>query len=81
MLLELFPLLILNNVMAFVNAYIHCLKGASQLVFSDFLCFDISRCPAGYLISIAYCHFFHFLHENPTFISKNLIQVYIELTF
>ena len=41
MLLELFPFVILNNVMAFVNAFTVS-KWASQLVFSDFLCFDIS---------------------------------------
>ena len=54
MLLELFPFVILNNAMAFVYAYF----------FSDFLCFDMSLLSLtvtlrGYLISIAYCLFFH----------------------
>ena len=55
MLLELFPFVILNNTMAFVYAYF----------FSDFLCFDMSlllltvTLRGGYLISIAYCLFFH----------------------
>ena len=53
MLLELFPFVILNNAMDFVNAYF----------FSDFLCFDMSLLLLtvtlrGYLISIAYCLFF-----------------------
>ena len=54
MLLELFPFVILNNAMAFVNAYF----------FSDFLWFDMSLLLLtvtlrGYLISIGYCLFFH----------------------
>ena len=55
MLLELFPFVILTNVMAFIYAYF----------FSDFLRFDMSLLLLivtlqGYLISIAYCLFFHF---------------------
>ena len=55
MLLDLFPFVILNNVMAFIYAYF----------FSDFLRFDMSLLLltvtlwGGYLISIAYCLFFH----------------------
>ena len=54
MLLELFPFVILNNAMAFVYAYF----------FYDFLRFDMSLLlltvtMRGYLISIAYCLFFH----------------------
>ena len=67
MLLELFPVVILNNVIAFVNAYIHCLNGPVNWIFSDFLCFDISLflltvAVRGYLISISYCLFFSFMH-------------------
>ena len=53
MLLELFPFVTLNNAMAFIYAY-----------FSLSLRFDMSilllTVPCGgYLISNAYCHFFH----------------------
>ena len=65
MLLELFPFVILNNVMAFVNAYIQCLNGPVNWFSLDFLCFDISLflltvALRGYLLSIAYCLFFSF---------------------
>ena len=56
MLLELFPFVILNIAMAFVYAYF----------FSDFLRFGMSLLlltvtMRGYLISIAYCLFFHLI--------------------
>ena len=54
-LLELFPFIILTNAMAF---YMH-------ILFPDFLRFDtnlllLTVTLRGYLISIAYCIFFHF---------------------
>ena len=67
MLLELFPFVILNNAMAFVYAYIHCLDGPVNW-FSLTFCiliqvfFIIDCYPAGgYLISSAYCLFFIFV--------------------
>ena len=55
MFLELFPFVILNNAIAYLYAYF----------FSDFLRFNTSLLlvtvtQQGYLISIAYCLFFHF---------------------
>ena len=62
MLLELFPFVILNNVMAFVNAYIQCLNWPVNWFSLTFCAFDVSLFLLtvalwGYLISIGYCLF------------------------
>ena len=68
MLLELFPFVTLNNAMAFIYAYFFSvfffLRFDMSLLLLTFSC-------GGYLISIAYCHFFHLLSQASMLIGRH----------